>query len=208
MALRKTAVGAGTKRKPAKRNIRGDKKKIETAKQTTGMADQSQSLLMSLPAELRNRVYEDVFKAKAFGNLAFWSKKGHRYKPPGILMACKQSYEEGKNASRLESTRTQSLTSTAGVGLFYATTSMHFPTVHRARDFLLHVPSARLSLIQDVRINMKPTPSLIVLQRGALHNALRFLKKELLEKGNIELEEDVVKVPGLAEEKGIWTSYP
>lgn len=85
---------------------------------------------------------------------------------------------------------------------------MHFPTVHRARDFLLHVPSARLSLIQDVRINMKPTSSLLEEQRDALRNALRFLNKELLEKGQIVLEDDVVKVPGLGAEKGIWTSDP
>ena len=101
MAPPKTTAVAARKRKPAKRNVKGDKKKIETAKQTTGMADQSQSSLMSLPAEMRNRVYENVFKAKAFGNLAFWSKKGHRYKPPGILMACKQSYEEGKHNMEL-----------------------------------------------------------------------------------------------------------
>lgn len=97
MAPRKTAAGAAPKRKATKRNLKGDEKKIETAKQTTGMVDQSQSALMSLPAEMRHRVYEDIFKAKAFGNLAFWSKKGHRNKPPGILMACKQSYEDGEH---------------------------------------------------------------------------------------------------------------
>lgn len=200
---------AGAARKPAKRNIKGHKKRIETAKQTTDMANQSQSGLMSLPAELRNRVYEDVFKAKAFGNLQFFNKKGHRYKPPGVLMACKQSYEEGKHTSSVNSTATVlSLTLITGVSLFYATTSMHFAIVERARDFLLHVPTARLPLIQDVRINLKPVSGLIQLQSRNLHNALRFLKKELLEKGNIELEEDVVKVPGIGVEKGIWTSDP
>ncbi|KXT12276.1 hypothetical protein AC579_5660 [Pseudocercospora musae] len=98
------------------------KAQLPVSPEVTGVRDQSQSQFMGLSSELRNRIYELSF------NVTCEVPSGHKGNPkgltapPGLLLACKQTYAEGLKT-------------------YYSTAKFRIHTVSRALAFFSKVAS-------------------------------------------------------------------
>lgn len=102
------------------------------------MMDQQQSRLMRVPPELRNHIYELVFKdslvpVNGFGSIM---KRGSpAYSAPGILLACHQTYNEAINT-------------------FYAETIFVAHYGFQLDHWIKRLPKRVVSLLNHVRLDL------------------------------------------------------
>ncbi|KXS99106.1 hypothetical protein AC578_3504 [Pseudocercospora eumusae] len=90
--------------------------------EVTGVQDQSQSPFMGLSSELRNRIYELAFDVTCEVPSGHKGNPKGLTAPPGLLLACKQTYAEGLKT-------------------YYSTAKFRIHTMSRTLAFLSRVAS-------------------------------------------------------------------
>ncbi|KAF7186648.1 hypothetical protein HII31_12057 [Pseudocercospora fuligena] len=98
------------------------KAQLPVSPEVTGVRDQSQSPLMGLSSEMRNRLYELAFDVTCEVPSGHKGNPKGLTAPPGLLLACKQTYAEGLKT-------------------YYSTANFRIHTKSRAFAFLSRVAS-------------------------------------------------------------------
>lgn len=121
----------GTRSKPPNTTNRWKMAETATTFSATDMANPTDSQLLTVPAELRNRVYSLVFD-NCIHDVTILVRFRKSAKPTSLLLACKQVYQEA-------------------IGIFYSNAIIASTGTSDLVHWIKHIPPQHYHLVPEIR---------------------------------------------------------